>query len=187
MSEVAGRMAVQAGAMCLEIKYGGRGMLLGGVPGVTPGKVTIIGGGVVGSNAALIAAGMGAQVSILDNSIARLAHLDFQFKSSITTLYSTNQSIRDAVLEADMVVALFSCPEQKPLNCHSRYGRYKRGSVIVDVAIDQGGWLRHLVLLLTKSLIFGRRGCPLLRWQHAWWRRPNFNLRAQQCNFAISK
>ena len=141
MSEVAGRMAVQAGAMCLEIKYGGRGVLLGGVPGVTPGKVTIIGGGVVGSNAALIAAGMGAQVSILDNSIARLAHLDFQFKSSITTLYSTNQSIRDAVLEADMVIGAVLLPGAKAPKLVTRdmVKAMKRGSVIVDVAIDQGG------------------------------------------------
>jgi alanine dehydrogenase len=141
MSEVAGRMSVQAGASGLEIERGGRGVLLGGVPGVPQGKVVVIGGGVVGTNAAFIANGMGASVTIIDMSQRRMAELDFQFNSLITTLYSTVHSIEEAVLEADLVIGAVLVPGAAAPKLVSRdmVKKMKRGSVIVDVAIDQGG------------------------------------------------
>ena len=141
MSEVAGRMSVQAGAIGLEIKNGGRGVLLGGVPGVASGKVVVIGGGVVGTNAAFIATGMGASVTILDKSQSRMAELDFQFQSLITTLYSTSQTIEETVLDADLVIGAVLVPgaEAPKLVTRNLVKKMKRGSVIVDVAIDQGG------------------------------------------------
>ena len=141
MSEVAGRMSVQAGASGLEIERGGRGVLLGGVPGVPQGKVVVIGGGVVGTNAAFIANGMGASVTIIDMSQRRMAELDFQFNSLITTLYSTVNSIEEAVLEADLVIGAVLVPGTAAPKLVSRdmVKKMKRGSVIVDVAIDQGG------------------------------------------------
>ena len=110
MSEVAGRMSVQAGASGLEIERGGRGVLLGGVPGVMNGKVVIIGGGVVGTNAAFVATGMGASVTVIDMSQRRMAEIDFQFQSLITTLYSTAHSIEEAVVEADLVIGAVLVP-----------------------------------------------------------------------------
>ena len=141
MSEVAGRMSVQAGAAGLEIERGGRGVLLGGVPGVAPGKVVIIGGGVVGSNAAFIAAGMGARVTVLDKSQRRMAELDTQFKSLITTIYSTTLAIEHELLDADLVIGAVLVPGAAAPRLISRkmVKAMKRGSVIVDVAIDQGG------------------------------------------------
>ena len=141
MSEVAGRMSVQAGASGLEIERGGRGVLLGGVPGVPQGKVVVIGGGVVGTNAAFIANGMGASVTIIDMSQRRMAELDFQFNSLITTLYSTVNSIEEAMLEADLVIGAVLVPGTAAPKLVSRdmVKKMKRGSVIVDVAIDQGG------------------------------------------------
>jgi alanine dehydrogenase len=141
MSEVAGRMAVQAGANCLEIAHGGRGMLLGGVPGVAPGKVVVIGGGVVGANAVFVANGLGARVTVIDKSLRRLAELDFQFQSLITTLYSTTESIEQEVQSADLVIGAVLVPgaEAPKLVTEEMIRGMKRGSVIVDVAIDQGG------------------------------------------------
>lgn len=141
MSEVAGRMSVQAGASGLEITRGGRGVLLGGVPGVSQGKVVVLGGGVVGTNAAFIANGMGATVTVIDKSQRRMAELDFQFQSLITTLYSTAQAIEDAVLEADLVIGAVLLPgaAAPKLVSEEMVRNMKRGSVIVDVAIDQGG------------------------------------------------
>jgi alanine dehydrogenase len=141
MSEVAGRMSVQAGASGLEIERGGRGVLLGGVPGVSQGKVVIIGGGVVGANAAFVANGMGASVTVIDKAQRRMAELDFQFQSLITTLYSTSLSIEQAVLEADLVIGAVLVPgaEAPRLVTRDMVKAMKRGSVIVDVAIDQGG------------------------------------------------
>ena len=141
MSEVAGRMSVQAGANCLEIERGGRGVLLGGVPGVTPGKVVVLGGGVVGGNATFIAAGMGAQVTVIDKSLPRLAELDARFSSLITTLYSTVDAVEDQVTSADLVIGGVLVPgaEAPKLVTREMVGSMKRGSVIVDVAIDQGG------------------------------------------------
>ncbi len=141
MSEVAGRMAVQAGANCLEIERGGRGVLLGGVPGVMPGKVVIIGGGVVGGNSAFVAAGMGANVTVIDSSQLRMAELDARFRSLITTLYSTADTIESEVQAADLVIGAVLVPGATAPKLVSRdiVRRMKRGSVIVDVAIDQGG------------------------------------------------
>ena len=141
MSEVAGRMSVQAGANGLEIERGGRGVLLGGVPGVPHGNVVIIGGGVVGTNATFIATGMGAGVTVLDTSQRRMAAIDFQFQSLITTLYSTTHSIEEAVLKADLVIGAVLLPgaEAPKLVTRDMVKKMKRGSVIVDVAIDQGG------------------------------------------------
>ena len=141
MSEVAGRMAVQAGAHCLETEHGGRGILLGGVPGVRPGRVVIIGGGVVGTNALLVANGFGAAVTVLDISHRRLAELDLQFRSLITTRQSRAGAIEQEILEADLVIGAVLVPGAAAPRLVTRdmVSAMKRGSVIVDVAIDQGG------------------------------------------------
>ncbi len=141
MSEVAGRMAVQAGAMCLEKAHGGRGMLLGGVAGVAAAKVVILGGGVVGRNAALIAVGMGANVTVLDRSIPVLRHLEQQFGNRIQTLYSTRDNIESQVLAADLVIGgvLIAGAAAPKLVSAKMVSEMQAGSVIVDVAIDQGG------------------------------------------------
>jgi alanine dehydrogenase len=141
MSEVAGRMAVQAGAGCLEIERGGRGVLLGGVPGVAPAHVVVIGGGVVGTNAVFVASGMGASVTVIDRDMRRLAALDFQFQSLISTRYSTIDTIETEVLSADLVIGAVLVPgaEAPKLVTREHIRAMKRGSVVVDVAIDQGG------------------------------------------------
>ena len=141
MSEVAGRMAIQAGATYLEKAHGGRGLLLGGVPGVAPGHVVIIGAGVVGTNALQMAVGLGARVTVLDKSMDRLRHLDLIFGNRISTVYSTAASIEDAVLEADLVVGGVLVPgaAAPKLVTRSHISRMKKGAVVVDVAIDQGG------------------------------------------------
>jgi len=141
MSEVAGRMSVHAGAHFLEKIHGGRGVLLGGVPGVASGKVTIIGGGVVGVNAATVAVGMGAEVTILDKSLSRLAALDQQFGGRAHTIYSTAGALEKHVLEADLVIGavLVAGAAAPKLVTRSMISRMKKGAVIVDVAIDQGG------------------------------------------------
>ena len=110
MSEVAGRMAIQAGATSLEIKNGGRGMLLGGVPGVAPAKVVVLGGGVVGTNSVRVAMGMGANVVVIDKSLERLNQLDLQFGSKINTIFSTTDAIEEHVLTADLVVGAVLIP-----------------------------------------------------------------------------
>lgn len=141
MSEVAGRMSIQAGAHSLEKAQGGNGMLLGGVPGVAPAKVTIIGGGVVGTNAARMAMGMEAQVTILDRSIERLQELDLQFGSKIRTIYSTADSLEKYVTESDLVVGAVLVPGAAAPKLVDRdmLSKMRKGSVLVDVAIDQGG------------------------------------------------
>jgi alanine dehydrogenase len=141
MSEVAGRMAVQAGATCLEIERGGRGVLLGGVPGVAPGKVVILGGGVVGSNAAAIALGMGARVTVIDRSLKRLAELDAQLGGRLVTLFSTTDTIETEVDSADLVIGAVLIPGAAAPRLITRemVAKMRRGAVIVDVAIDQGG------------------------------------------------
>lgn len=141
MSEVAGRMSIQAGATSLEIKNGGRGMLLGGVPGVDAAKVVVIGGGIVGTNAVRVAIGMGANVTVIDRSLERLAHLDLQFGSQINTIYSTTDAIEKHVLTADLVVGAVLIPgaSAPKLVPKSMLSRMQHGSVIVDVSIDQGG------------------------------------------------
>jgi len=141
MSEVAGRMSIQAGAHCLEMNQGGLGMLLGGVPGVPAAKVVIIGGGVVGANAARMAMGLEAHVTILDKSLPRLAELDLQFGAMLNTIYSTIDTIEEQVLAADLVVGAVLLPgaAAPKLITEAMVKKMKKGSVIVDVAIDQGG------------------------------------------------
>ena len=141
MSEVAGRMAVQEGAKYHEKVFGGSGVLLGGVPGVSPAEVAIIGGGVVGINAAKMAAGMGARVTILDVSLERLRYLDDVLPANVTTLYSNRHNILDAIRRADLVVGAVLLPGAKAPHLVKREDLklMKPGSVIVDVAVDQGG------------------------------------------------
>lgn len=141
MSEVAGRMAIQAGATSLEIRNGGSGILLGGVPGVAPAKVVILGGGVVGTNAVRMAIGMGAQVVVIDKSIARLNQLDSQFGSKICTIYSTTDSVEEHVLDADLVIGAVLIPggSAPKLVTRAMLKMMRPGSVMVDVSIDQGG------------------------------------------------
>jgi alanine dehydrogenase len=141
MSEVAGRMAVQEGAKYLEKLYGGRGVLLGGVPGVPPAKVVILGGGVVGINAAKIAAGMGARVVILDISLERLRYLSDVMPANVQPIYSNRHNIVDAIETADLVIGgvLITGAKAPKLVRKEDLKRMKPGSVIVDVAVDQGG------------------------------------------------
>jgi len=141
MSEVAGRMAVQAGAQFLEKRHGGKGVLLSGVPGVKPGKVTIIGGGTVGLNAAKIALGYGADVTILDINAARLSQLDDLFFGRVHTLISNPYHIAQAVKESDLLIGAVLVPGHKApkLVTEEMVKEMTPGSVIVDVAVDQGG------------------------------------------------
>ncbi|GLS84656.1 alanine dehydrogenase [Paraferrimonas haliotis] len=141
MSEVAGRMSIQAGAQALEKSRGGRGMLLGGVPGVEPAKVVIIGGGMVGRNAAQMAVGMGADVTILDRNIDVLRALNVQFNNTAKAVYSTADAIEKHVLEADLVIGGVLIPgaAAPKLITRDHIARMKPGAAIVDVAIDQGG------------------------------------------------
>lgn len=141
MSEVAGRMAVQVGAHCLEKEQGGIGVLLGGVPGVPPGNVVILGGGVVGTNAARMAVGLGARVVILDKSLARLAQLDEVFGGRVQTAYANLNTLEHHVLDADLVIGAVLVPGAAAPRLVSRaqVAGMRNGSVIVDVAIDQGG------------------------------------------------
>lgn len=141
MSEVAGRMSIQAGAHCLQKGQGGKGVLLGGVPGIPPGKVVIIGGGVVGMNAARIAVGMGAEVTIIDKSLARLAELDNLFTGRLKTLYANLENIEESVIYADLVVGAVLVPgaAAPKLVSENQVKAMHAGAVLVDVAIDQGG------------------------------------------------
>ena len=141
MSEVAGRMSIQAGAKYLEKFYGGRGMLLGGVPGVAPASVVIIGGGVVGTNAAKMAAGLGARVTILDLSLERLRYLSDVMPANVEMIYSNRHNILERVESADLVIGAVLLPGAKAPKLIKREDlkRMKPGAVIVDVAVDQGG------------------------------------------------
>ncbi|NOZ87849.1 MAG: alanine dehydrogenase [Deltaproteobacteria bacterium] len=141
MSEIAGRMATQVGAGLLEKEHGGRGVLLGGVPGVTPGRVVVVGGGVVGTNAARIAVGLGADVTLMDISLRRLTYLDDIFGGKLKTIFSDPDNIRTAVKNADLVVGAVLIPGAKAphLVTEAMVKEMPEGAVIVDVAIDQGG------------------------------------------------
>ena len=143
MSEVAGRLAAQAGAHCLERAQGGCGVLMGGVPGTEPAKVLVIGGGVVGQNAAYIARGMGANVTILDRSIAKLRQLDVEFSGKANCVYSTTEAIERYAVESDLVIGAVLIPGANAPKLITRevIAKMKPGSVLVDVAIDQGGCL----------------------------------------------
>ena len=141
MSEVAGRMSIQAGAHCLERAQGGRGVLLGGAPGVPAADVAIVGGGVVGTNAARMAMGMEARVTVLEASLARLSALDMQFGSTLNTIFSTVETLERYIENADLVIGAVLVPGAETPNLISRdmVRRMRRGSVLVDVSVDQGG------------------------------------------------
>ncbi|MDC0662220.1 alanine dehydrogenase [Marinobacter sp. SS21] len=141
MSEVAGRMSVQAGARCLEKSMGGRGVLLGGVPGVEPARVTVIGGGVVGQNAVAMAVGLGASVTVLDRNIEALRQLDNRYGNRIRTLCSTRDALEQSVIQSDLVIGAVLIPgaSAPKLVTRDMLRRMANGSVVVDVAIDQGG------------------------------------------------
>jgi alanine dehydrogenase len=141
MSEVAGRMATQVGADVLLKPKGGRGVLLAGVPGVSPGKVVVIGGGIAGLNSAVIAMGMGAEVVVIDRSAQRLAHIDQIYNGRIKTLMSSTASIQKSIYEADLIIGAVLIPGARApkLVTNADVARMKPGSVLVDIAIDQGG------------------------------------------------
>jgi alanine dehydrogenase len=141
MSEVAGRLSIQVGAFTLQKPNGGRGVLLAGVPGVAPGKVVVIGGGVAGLNAAVIAMGMGADVTVLDRSLPRLAYIDSLYNGRIKTLASTMHAIDREVKQADLVIGavLVHGAKAPKLVTNAQVAQMKPGSVLVDIAIDQGG------------------------------------------------
>ena len=141
MSEVAGRLAIEAAGAALRRHAGGRGLLIGGVPGVQPARIVVIGGGVVGTHAARMAVGLGAEVTILDRSIGRLRELDDQFEGRVRTKFSTIDSIEEEVFAADVVIGAVLIPgaSAPKLVSRSMLSSMRKGSVIVDVAIDQGG------------------------------------------------
>ena len=153
MSEVAGRMAIQVGAHCLEKISGGKGVLLGGVPGVYPAKVVIVGGGIVGTNAAKMAIGLGADVTIIENSIDRMRYLDDIFGSKVKTLMSNSYNISSAVKAADLLVGAVLIPGAKAprLVTEEMVKTMQPGSVIVDVAIDQGGSIETIDRISTHD------------------------------------
>lgn len=141
MSEVAGRMAIQAGAHCLEMEQGGRGMLLGGAAGVAPARVVVLGGGVAGVNAVRMGIGLEAQLTVLDINIDRLYAIDQQFGAAVNTIFSTRQAVEDYVLEADLVIGAVLVPgaSAPKLLTDGLVKGMQRGSVLVDISIDQGG------------------------------------------------
>lgn len=153
MSEIAGRMSVQIGAQFLEKPHGGCGILLGGVPGVEPGKVAIVGGGIVGTNAAKMAIGLGAQVTILEKNIDRLRYLDDLFGGRAKTIMSNSLNIAQATAEADLVVGAVLIPGAKApkLVTEQMVKNMRPGSVVVDVAIDQGGSIETIDRVSTHS------------------------------------
>jgi alanine dehydrogenase len=141
MSEVAGRMSIQVGATALQKANGGFGVLLGGVPGVAPARVVILGGGVSGTNATQMAVGLGAQVTVVDRSLKRLRELDAQFGSQIETAYSTTEAVERLVIQADLVIGavLVAGAAAPKLVTRSMVSRMEKGAVLVDISIDQGG------------------------------------------------
>jgi alanine dehydrogenase len=141
MSEMAGRIAIQVGATCLQLNHGGKGILLGGVPGVMPARVSIIGGGVVGTEAARMALGLGASVTVLDKDLNRLRTLDSLFGPALTTLYSSPVAIEESIAQSDLVIGAVLIPGKTAPKLITRQmiKRMTPGSVMVDVAIDQGG------------------------------------------------
>ena len=143
MSQVAGRMSIQAGAHCLEMAQGGSGVLLGGVPGVAPANVVVIGGGVVGSNAIRMAIGMESRVTVLDKSLSRLRELDMQFGAKLNTIYATAEALEHYVTLADLVIGAVLVPgaAAPKLVTRAMLRAMRPGSVVADVAIDQGGCL----------------------------------------------
>lgn len=141
MSEVAGRMSIQVGAACLQKAVGGRGILLGGVPGVLPARVVILGGGIAGTHAARVAVGMGAEVTVLDKSLPRLRYLDDIFGARLRTVYATAQALEESALQADLVIGAVLIPgaAAPKLIRREHLAKMRPGSVLVDISIDQGG------------------------------------------------
>lgn len=141
MSEVAGRMAIQVGAACLQKANGGRGVLLGGVPGVAPGQVVILGGGVSGTQAATMAVGLGAEVTVLDRALPALRRIDAQFQGRVRTLHANSQAVADACAQADLIVGAVLVPGAKAPRLLSRaqLETLRPGAALVDISIDQGG------------------------------------------------
>ncbi|MGF1592035.1 MAG: alanine dehydrogenase [Kiloniellaceae bacterium] len=161
MSEVAGRMSVQVGAHCLEKYQGGSGMLLGGVPGVAAARVVIIGGGVAGTNAARMAMGMEAHVTVIDRSLDRLYELDLQFGAMLNTIYSTVDAIERHVMGADLVIGAVLVPgaAAPKLVTREMVRRMRPGSVLVDIAIDQGGCFETSRGTTHADPIYMEEGC----------------------------
>jgi len=160
MSEVAGRMSVQVGAWCLEKHQGGKGLLLGGVTGVPKAKVVILGGGAAGLQAAKVALGMGALVTLLDINLERLEYLDHIFSERIQTLYSTHHNIADAVREADLVIGavLIAGAKAPKLVTRDLLSQMSKGSAIIDIAIDQGGCVETMHATTHDNPIFEVEG-----------------------------
>jgi alanine dehydrogenase len=160
MSIIAGRLAVQFGARFLERQQGGRGVLLGGVPGVKPGKVVILGGGVVGTEAAKIAVGMGAAVQILDVNVERLSYLETSFGSRVELVYSNSAHIQAAIKEADLLIGAVLVPGRRaPILVSREFVQQMRpGSVIVDVAVDQGGCVETLQVTSHTNPVYIEEG-----------------------------
>jgi alanine dehydrogenase len=153
MSEVAGRMSVQLGATYLEKQYGGRGILLGGVPGTLPAKVVIVGGGIVGTNAAKVALGMGADVCILDVNLDKLREIDVMFSGQVKTLASNVYNLKEQLKEADLLIGAVLIPGAKApkIVTEEMVKGMKKGAVIVDVAIDQGGSIETIDRVTTHA------------------------------------
>ena len=188
MSEVAGRLSVQVGAQYLQKEHGGRGVLLGGVPGTMPGNVVIVGGGIVGTNAAKMALGLGAKVTIIDLSLNRLRDLDDIFNGRVYTLASNSYNLAHAASEADLLIGGVLIPgaAAPKLVTAAMVSRMKRGAVIVDVAIDQGGCIETArPTTHTRSLVRGGRRGALLRDQHARRRAEHVDAGAHQCNVSL--
>ena len=160
MSEIAGRLSIQEGAKYIESSYGGRGILLGGVPGVERGEVVIIGGGIAGTYAAKAAIGMGAQVTLIDINLQRLQYLDDVFGTGITTLYASEKNIEKALSKADLVVGTVLVPGAKTpkLVRREHLKIMKKGAVIVDVAIDQGGCCESSHVTYHETPVFIEEG-----------------------------
>jgi alanine dehydrogenase len=160
MSEVAGRMATQVGAQYLTKTYGGRGLLLGGVAGVAPAKVAVIGGGIVGTNSAQMALGMGAEVTILDVNIDRLRYLDHVLHGRLRTMASNKQNLEDVVSESDVVIGGVLIPGAKAPKLVTRdmVASMNDGAVVIDVAIDQGGCIETVKPTTHSNPVFIEHG-----------------------------
>ena len=188
MSEAAGRMAVQVGAHALEKAAGGAGILLAGVPGVAAAKVAVLGEGVVGLNAARLAMGLGADITIPDKSLPRLAEIDGLYGPQLKTLYATTESIEESVFAADLTIGAVLVPgaSASKLVTKDMLQHMKAGSVLVDVAIDQGGLLRNrLCHRPCRTRLYRRRYCALLRCQHARRSGAHLDFRTDQRNTTL--
>ena len=188
MSEVAGRLAAQVGAYHLMRSHGGRGVLMGGVPGVTPANVVVIGGGMAGDNAAAVAKGMGARVTVFDLNVNTLRKIDAEYGGSIETRYSSSLELEEAVKQADLVIGAVLVPGAKApkLVTNSTVAHMKSGAVLVDIAIDQGGCFEDSRPTTHDDPDVRRaRHRVLLRRQHAGRRAADVDLRVDQRHHAV--